>query len=74
MTDVTKILEIMAKGMALIEALRLATEAASPAIKAMWELMEQVKAGDEVTEEDLARVEEILDTQLAQFNEPLPES
>lgn len=66
-----QILEIMAKGMALIEALRIATEAASPAIKAMYELMEKSKTGVEITEEELAAVETTLDAALDEFNAPL---
>ena len=68
-----RILEIIAKGMALVENLRLAAEAASPAVKAMYELLEQAKTDKEITEEELARVEAILDGQLDLFNEPLPE-
>lgn len=68
-----KILEIIAKGFTLIEALRAATEAASPAIRAMFELIEKNQSGAEVTEEDLAKVEAELDSQLAAFNAPLPE-
>ena len=68
-----RILDIIAKGMALVETLRFAAEAASPAIKAMYELLEQAKTDKEITEEELARVEAILDGQLDLFNEPLPE-
>lgn len=66
-----KILEIIAKGFVLIESLRQATEAASPAIKAIYELIEKNKSGVPVTEADLARVSAILDDQLGLFNKPL---
>lgn len=68
-----KILEVIAKGMTLIEALRQATDAASPAIKAMWELIEKHKTGAEITDDELLEVEIILDQQLEEFNKELPE-
>ena len=67
------ILDVIAKGFTLIEALRIATETASPAIKAIYQLIENHRAGNDITPEELARVEAILDEQLAQFNEPLPD-
>jgi len=68
-----KILELIAKGMVLVEAIRAATEAASPAIKALTELIEKNSSGEEITEADLKRVEDLLDEQLNEFNSPLPE-
>lgn len=68
-----RILEVIGKGFTLLEALRQTAEAASPAIKALYELMEKQKDGATITAEELARVEGILDAQLAAFNEPLPE-
>jgi hypothetical protein len=69
-----QILDVIAKGFTLIEALRQATEAATPAIKALYDLIEKQKSGAIITEVDLARVEAILDAQLDAFNTPLPAS
>lgn len=71
--NATQILEVIAKGFTLIEALRQATEAASPAIKAVYDLIDKYKSGTVITEADLIAVEQVLDEQLTAFNEPLPE-
>jgi hypothetical protein len=68
-----KILELVAKGMVLIEAIRQASEAASPAIKALAALVEKNSTGGAVTDADLKAVEDLLDQQLNDFNSPLPE-
>lgn len=69
-----QVLDVIAKGFTLIEVFRKATEAASPAIKALFDLIEKQKTGAVITEEELARVEAILDQQLDAFNAPLPDA
>lgn len=67
------VLELVAKGMALIEAYRSTLETLSPAIKAIYDLVEKQKSGAEVTDAELKAVEDVLDAQLLAFNAPLPE-
>lgn len=68
-----KILELTSKGTALMLAAQQVWDTVSPAVRAIFELIEKHKSGEEVTEADLAEVEAILDAQLEKFNEPLPE-
>lgn len=68
-----QVLDVISKGYTVIEALRQAFQTASPAIKATLELIEQYKSGAEVSPEELARIERVLDEQLDLFNQPLPE-
>jgi hypothetical protein len=68
-----KIIELVAKGMVLIEAVRQASEAASPAIKALAALVEKNSTGGTITEAEVKAVEDLLDQQLNDFNSPLPE-
>ena len=69
--NIDKIMELMQKGFTLLEALRQAIDAASPAIKSMYDLINKVKSGEEISDEDLEAVEAVLDAELARFNEPL---
>lgn len=68
-----KLMELLVKGFDLIDLLKQVTEKVTPAINAIWELIEKHKSGVEITNEELARVEGILDELLADFNEPLPD-
>lgn len=68
-----QVLDVISKGYTVIEALRQAFQTASPAIKATMELIEHYKSGAEVSPEELARIERVLDEQLDLFNQPLPE-
>lgn len=68
-----KVLELVAKGIALIEAYRQTLESLSPAIKAIYDLVEKQKSGAAVSEAELKAVEDVLDAQLMAFNAPLPE-
>lgn len=67
------ILRVIQKGFTLIEAFRQTAESLSPALKAMYELVEKQRSGAEVSEAELKAVEDTLDEQLNIFNEPLPD-
>lgn len=66
------ILTVIQKGLAIIEALRAAGRDILPALKATADLVQKGKDG-KVTEADLDETERILDGQIAEFNEPIPE-
>lgn len=69
--NIDKIMEVMAKGFTLVEALRQAAETAAPALKAMMDLVEKAKTDGSVSDEELAEVEAVLDQQLDIFNRPI---
>lgn len=68
-----KVLEVISKAIVIYELLRSEYQQLAPALKAVDKLIETYRTQGTVTDEQLAEVEKLLDEQLTEFNEPLPE-
>jgi hypothetical protein len=69
--DYAAIIELIGKGLTVIEALIEAGQAAAPAIQAIRNLVSGTESGT-VTDDDLAQTEALLDQMIADFNLDLP--
>lgn len=66
------ILTVIQKGLAVIETLESAGKTVLPAVKALTDLVSKAKSGP-VSEEELDQTEQLLDAEIADFNEPIPD-
>jgi len=71
--EAAAIFELVQKGLLVIGALISAGMSAAPAIEALSKLVSGAQT-EEVTSEDLARTEALLDSLIAEFNLDLPEA
>jgi hypothetical protein len=69
--DYAAIIELIGKGLTVIETLIEAGQAAAPAIQAIRNLVSGTESGT-VTDDDLAQTEALLDQMIADFNLDLP--
>jgi hypothetical protein len=72
MMDYAKIFDLLRKGLMVVKAIMDAAEDASPAIRALIDLVNGAASG-EITDEQMAAVEAQLDKLIEEFNAPLPE-
>lgn len=68
--DWMAILTLISKGLAIVEAAHAAGLEATPAIKVLHNLIAGAQAG-KITEQELAEIETLLDSQLEEFNKPI---
>lgn len=68
--DVGTIIALIGKGLTVIQLLSEAAKPILPAIESLRELMSKWDEG-EITEEDLQKIEAILDQQISDFNLPM---
>jgi hypothetical protein len=68
--DVAAILELIVKGLGVVETLVAVGQNAEPAIKVLVDLARGVKAGA-VTDQQLADAEATLDALIVDFNQPI---
>jgi hypothetical protein len=68
--DVATVLDLVAKGLGVINTLVTVGSNAAPAIKVVSDLVTGAQTG-EVTDEQLAETERVLDQMIADFNAPI---
>lgn len=70
--NIAAILALVAKGITVVETLVEAGQTAAPAFEALKNLLSSAQQG-QVTDEQLAETEALLDSLIADFNTDLPE-
>lgn len=68
--DMTAVLSAIEKGLSIISALTASEKKIEPALKVLFDLVTNAKAGD-VTDDQLAQVEATLDAMIDDFNSPM---
>ena len=70
--DIAAVLDLVTKGLGVINTLVTVGENALPAINAVRDLVTKAQAGA-LTDDDLSKTEAVLDALIAEFNKPLDE-
>lgn len=70
MVGINSILAVVQKGLSVISALTAAEKKIEPALKIVWDLVNNAQT-DDVSEEQLKQAEATLDTMIDEFNEPI---